>query len=264
MAVLWTAAGLFLLYLFLIAPRVPRRDLGKLAGLYAHRGLWNEERPENSLAAFKAAAEQGFGIEFDIQLTKDGQMAVFHDDSLKRVCGVDRMVADCTLAELKTLRLKNTEETIPTLDEFLETVDGKVPLVVEIKTCDRIEELCGKVAERLDRYQGLFSVESFDCRAVRWIRKNRPRWIRGQLTMGVGNRKRTAAAVMLHSQTVNVMGRPDYLACEHETDGILPLRLARLFRPNLVTWTVRSQADLDRLSRRYDILIFEAFVPKRG
>lgn len=259
---IWILPGLCFAYLFLIAPRIPKRPLKEPAGLYAHRGLWNGERPENSLSAFRAAAEQGFGMEMDVHLTKDGQTVVFHDDNLRRMCGTDRELTECTLAELKELRLKGTEERIPTFDEFLETVDGKVPLIVEIKTCERLEELCRKTAERLDRYDGQFSVESFDPRAVKWFRKNRPDWTRGQLTMGPGGRKRTLKDVMLASQMGNMLGRPDYLACEHETDGILPLRLARLFRPHLVTWTVRSQADLDRLKKRYEILIFEGFVPE--
>ena len=264
MKAIWILPGLVCVYLFLIAPRIPKRRLKEPAGLYAHRGLWNGERPENSLAAFRAATEQGFGIEMDVHLTKDGQLVVFHDDSLQRMCGTEGIITERTLAELKELRLKGTEERIPTFDEFLETVAGKVPLIVEIKTCPRIEELSEKTAARLDRYPGAFSVESFDPRAVKWIRKNRPEWTRGQLTMGPGDRPKTRKALLMASQVWNVMSRPDYLACEHETDGILPLRLARLFRPHLVAWTVRSQEDLDRLKKRYEILIFDGFVPDQA
>ena len=105
MKAIWILPGLVCVYLFLIAPRIPKRRLKEPAGLYAHRGLWNGERPENSLAAFRAATEQGFGIEMDVHLTKDGQLVVFHDDSLQRMCGTEGIITERTLAELKELRL---------------------------------------------------------------------------------------------------------------------------------------------------------------
>ena len=258
--------ALCVLYLFLIAPRVPRRPLNGLEGLYAHRGLWNGDLPENSLPAFRAAVEKGFGIETDVHITKDDQLVVFHDDSLKRMCGDRRNLPDCTLAELRRLRLAGTDETIATFDGFLETVDGKAPLVSEIKTDRRITLLCEQVNERLSRYQGPYCIESFDPRAVRWYRKHRPDIIRGQLTFGLVKPFRmpkTLLMRLLASQIGNVLGRPDFMACEYETDHSIPLRLVRLFRPHLAAWTVRSQADMDRLRGRYEIQIFEKFVPER-
>ena len=265
MIVIWILLGLFLLYLFLIAPRIPRRPLNGFEGLYAHRGLWNTERPENSLSAFRAAVEAGFGIETDVHITKDDKLVVFHDESLKRMCGDTRKLPDCTLSELRQLRLAGSGETIPTFDEFLETVDGKVPLVVEIKTDKRITLLCEMVNERLSRYEGPYCIESFDPRAVRWYRKNRPDVIRGQLTFGLVKPSRmpkTPLMRLLASQIANVLGRPDFIAAEHITDHSVPLRLVRLFRPHFAAWTVRSQADMDRLKDRYEIQIFETFVPE--
>ncbi len=258
--------ALCVLYLFLIAPRVPRRPLNGLEGLYAHRGLWNEERPENSLPAFRAAVDAGFGIETDVHITKDNQLVVFHDDSLQRMCGDGRNLPDCTLAELRQLRLAGSAEKIPTFDEFLETVNGKVPLVIEIKTDRRITLLCEQVNERLSRYAGSYCIESFDPRAVRWYKKHRPDIIRGQLTFGLvkpSKMPKTLLLRLLASQIGNALGRPDFMACEHETDHSVPLRLVRLFRPHLAAWTVRSREDMDRLKGRYEIQIFEKFVPER-
>ena len=96
----------------------------------AHRGLHDDILPENSIPAFRAALERGFNIEIDVHLSSDGHLVVFHDDNLKRVCGVDKKVAKCTLEELRTMRLKGTENTIPTFDEFLALVDGKVDAVI--------------------------------------------------------------------------------------------------------------------------------------
>ena len=128
---------LVLLYLFLVAPRMLKRaDRTLLLGWkYAHRGLFDNksEAPENSLAAFRKAVEAGYGIELDVQLSKDKKLVVFHDATLKRMCGVSGNVWDYTLEELKQFRLADSKETIPTFEEFLEVVDGRVPFILEYK-----------------------------------------------------------------------------------------------------------------------------------
>ena len=257
-------AGIFCLYLFLIAPKVPRRPLGPFKGPYAHRGLWDGQKPENSLPAFRAAVQKGFGVETDVHITADDRLVVFHDDSLKRMCGADRNIADCTLKELRQYTLLDTEENIPTFDEFLDTAQGMVPLLIEIKTDKRVLQLCRMVNDRLRSYPGPYMIESFDPRAVRWYRKNRPDVIRGQLTFGLvkpSKMPKTPITRLLASQIGNALGRPDFMACEHETDHSLPLRLVRLYRPHLAAWTIRSQEEMDKAKERYEILIFEKFVP---
>ena len=257
---------LCLIYLFLIAPRFGRRDMSAFSGhWYAHRGLWNGERPENSLPAFRAAVEGGYGIETDVHITRDDRLVVFHDDSLRRMCGDDRKLADCTLEELRALRLQDTDCLIPTLDEFLEAVGGRVPLLIEIKSDKRIALLCEMLNERLKRYDGLYMIESFDPRAVQWYRKNRPDILRGQLTFGLvkpSKAPKTMLFRLLASQIMNVLGRPDFIAAEAVTDHSLPLRLLRLWPAHWAAWTVRSQAQMDQLRSRYEIQIFEGFIPK--
>lgn len=127
-------ATLVLLYLFLVAPRMFKRaDRTPFMNVhYAHRGLFDNDSnaPENSLAAFKKAVEAGYGIELDVQLSKDKKLVVFHDATLKRMCGVDGKVWEYTLEELKKFHLKNSKEQIPTFEEFLQVVDGKVPFIL--------------------------------------------------------------------------------------------------------------------------------------
>ena len=159
-------AAVSLLLLFLVFPsarRHPARE--KLRGRYiAHRGLHDlaENTPENSLAAFRAAAEQGHMIENDIHLTADGEVVVFHDSLLKRMCGVDGRIEQMTLAGLKKCRLQGTDEQIPTLQECLEAVDGRVPLLIEFK-CDRTtcKPLCEAANKILSAYKGEYFVQSF-------------------------------------------------------------------------------------------------------
>ena len=125
---------LILLYVFLLIPRLPRRDMSALTKVdYAHRGLWNAQRPENSLSAFRSAVDSGYGIELDVHRTKDGVLVVHHDDNLKRVCGVDWRIAQSALADVRACHLSGTDEVVPTFDEVLTAVGGRVPLIVELK-----------------------------------------------------------------------------------------------------------------------------------
>ena len=144
-----------------------------LATPVAHRGLHDDIRPENSMPAFKAAIEEGYTIEIDVHLSSDGHIVVFHDDNLKRVCGVDKKVAKCTLKELKTMKLKGTDNTIPTFDEFLALVDGKVGILCEIKGLNPYDNSISKaVCERLKTYKGKIALQSFNYGAVRYCRRH--------------------------------------------------------------------------------------------
>lgn len=260
---------LILLYVFLLIPRLPRRDMSALTKVdYAHRGLWNAQRPENSLSAFRSAVDAGYGIELDVHRTKDGVLVVHHDDNLKRVCGVDRRIAQSTLAEVRACHLSGTDEVVPTFDEVLEAVGGRVPLIVELKVEQNVDSLCSAVRERMQHYNGLWCMESFDPRAVQWFRKNAPEIIRGQLAFGLGGEAahkgvKPLTAFFISTLMQHVLSRPDFLAYEAISEhGLnLPMRLVRLMRPWMVAWTIRSQEALDHTRGKYDIAVFEGFVP---
>ena len=120
-----TVLALFALWLFLIAPRARKKEIVPFLRPYAHRGLWGEGLPENSLGAFRAAADKGFAIELDIHLSADGEVVVFHDATLKRMCGREGKLGDFTAAELGKMPLNGIEnECIPTLAEVLQLVDA--------------------------------------------------------------------------------------------------------------------------------------------
>ena len=260
---------LILLYVFLLIPRLPRRDMSALTKVdYAHRGLWNAQRPENSLSAFRSAVDAGYGIELDVHRTKDGVLVVHHDDNLKRVCGVDRRIAQSALADVRACHLSGTDEVVPTFDEVLEAVGGRVPLIVELKVEQNVDSLCSAVRERMQHYNGLWCMESFDPRAVQWFRKNAPEIIRGQLAFGLGGEAahkgvKPLTAFFISTLMQHVLSRPDFLAYEAISEhGLnLPMRLVRLMRPWMVAWTIRSQEALDHTRGKYDIAIFEGFVP---
>ena len=252
---------------FLTATRLRKRPLTGLTGYdYAHRGLWGGAIPENSLPAFRAAAEAGYGIELDVQLTADRQLLVFHDDSLERMCHVARDIRECSLADLRELRLAGTDEHIPSFADALAAVDGRVPLIVEIKSCKRISLLCELADRQMRAYHGPCCVESFDPRAVRWFRRHHPEMIRGQLAFGLTRdlyQKRTLNR-FLASMTGNTFGRPDFIAFDIRTADSRPFRFVkRLFRPWTVAWTVSDQQTMNSLRSEWDLQIFEGFRPAR-
>ncbi len=232
---------------------------------HAHRGLHNKEKtiPENSLAAFEAAVNAGYGIELDILLSKDGQIVVFHDDTLKRICGIDGNVCDFTAKELSEMKLLNTEQTIPLFTQVLELVQGKVNLIVELKTGKTNNELCAKTYEILKKYNGPFCIESFDPNIVAWFRKNAPGIVRGQLTNNPSDFKqgKLYQRIILGCVLTNFMARPHFIA-----HGMLKkticVKLAELMGAVKVCWTVRDTDDIKKREYDNDAVIFEFYTPK--
>lgn len=243
-------------YLFLIFP-----GNGKKAKVFdgryiAHRGLHGGERIENSLDAFRAAISKGVGVELDIQLSADRIPVVCHDYDLKRVFGVDQRVSDMTADALRAVG-------VPCLREVLTVLDGKVPLVAEIKGETFDTEVCEKAAVLLDAYDGLYCVESFNPVHLGWFRKHRPQVIRGQLSTAFGKKpgdKRTPLHFVLRHLLLNVISRPHFIAYEYRYYG-LSARLCAAFGALMVCWTPTSQEDVVLAKKHYTTFIFEGFEP---
>jgi glycerophosphoryl diester phosphodiesterase len=234
---------------------------------YAHRGLHAPGRPENSMAAFRAALEGGYGIELDIHLMKDGNLAVIHDASLKRTAGADVKIEDLTVAELEDYRLQGTEEKIPLFSQVLALFDGKAPLIVELK-CENnnYAALCEAAMGLLDHYHGPYCVESFDPRCVLWLKKHRPRVIRGQLAENWFRTKHPMPAVLkflLACLTGNFVTRPDFTAYKFADRKMFGIDICRkLWGVQGVSWTIKSQEDLNTAENEGWIPIFEGFIPE--
>ncbi|MBR5451582.1 MAG: glycerophosphodiester phosphodiesterase [Clostridia bacterium] len=253
-------------YLFLICPSLSRHNDEKiLKGLFiAHRGLHNKDEgvPENSMAAFGRAIDGGYAIENDIHLTKDGEIVVFHDDTLDRVCGVEGKVEEKTLAELKELKLLGTNEQIPTLKECLELVDARVPMLIEFKVVGgNTKALCEKANEILKDYKGLYFVQSFYPGVLGWYKKNRPDICRGQLSTAFKGEQ-------FHKQLLgclvsNVVARPHFVSYEWKYYKKLSRRITALLGATPVCWTLRSREELDSSEPHYKTYIFENFIPNK-
>ena len=267
--ILFATAILFILYLFLICPRFRRRDKSFYSPdePFAHRGLYGNGVPENSLVAFRAAVDAGFGIELDVQMTVDGVLVVFHDYDLERLTGKAGKLNQMRFSELRELCLEGTEEKIPSLDEVLTLVDGKVPLLVELKGENfKVAPLCSAVAERLDSYRGDYCIESFNPLQLRWFKKNRPGVVRGQLVTNAvkdypqGN---FLLRFLLSHLLLDAFSRPDFVAFNGMYRWEVSLLLCRkLFRARACVWTVRDE-DKYRFALSCGVYpIFEHFCPE--
>ena len=251
--------ALFLLHILLLTTRRRRREAEAFMEFpYAHRGLHDKSTPENSLAAFLRAVEMGYGIELDVQLSADGEVMVFHDESLLRMTGCDASLYSKTREELLALSLGESEEKIPTFREVLALVDGRVPLLVEIKSDHVVLEVCRKTAELLDGYTGAYMIESFHPLAVNWFRKNRPSVVRGQLSATLFRHgKRIFSMFVVENLLLNFIARPDFVAFDYHHKNSYSFALCRFFhRPYTVSWTVKDVEGLQR-SKRFDGVIFE-------
>ncbi len=279
LAVLGSIAALLVIAAFIVVFMTAPRKASKKAAFqfhqskFAHRGIYdNNDIPENSLSAFQQAIQHGYGIEMDVRLTKDGVPVVFHDDSLRRMCNQTQLVKEIPLNELKSLHLLSTDQTIPTFEEFLRTVHGQVPLLIEFKTGipgHDVKPLCQAVDQLLKEYSGPYVIESFDYKVLEWYRKHRPTVIRGQLGMGiqcyvpamgkaaelVSKKQRFMMTHLLY----NYLGRPNFIAYRFQDIGMM-VRINQALGAKVLCWTVNNLADSTRLLKTYDGVIFEKFL----
>jgi len=217
----------------------------------AHRGLWSAKgAPENSLTAFEAAAEAGYGVELDVRLSADGEVMVFHDDRLERMVGRQGRLCDYTAAELGAMRLKDTRDPVPTLGQVFDLIDGAALIHIELKTRPGEEgPLDEAVAALVDGYAGPLAVIGFNPQSHLWWARRRPGTLRG-LTI------RDAESLVENIK----IGRPHFLAVS--TDLLMgePTRRARDAGLPILAWTIRSEIQRAELAPLYDNLIFEGFM----
>ena len=266
MTAVWIVGGIIAalagIYLFMLFPRPgAKKKYGAfLEQIYAHRGVFdNESIPENSLAAFQEAIRLGVGIEFDIHRTADGEVVVFHDATLTRMCGDPRKITEMTLKELQTMSLLNTAEKIPTLEEVLELVGDRVPLVVELKGENSDTSLCDAAMPILEKYGGRYCIESFNPLLVARYGKLAPHVMRGVLVTKYkrDGEDRGALGFVLQNLLLNFLARPDFIAARHLYGRYFPTWLCRKLGAATVAWTIRTRQEYDAARSDFDAYIVE-------
>ena len=227
----------------------------------AHRGFHGNGIPENSKPAFEKAIELGYPIETDVQLTSDLVPVCFHDDTLNRMTGKDARIWDVSFEELRSLRLADTDEQVMTFEEFLNLVDGKVPLLIEIKSQPpHNEDVAKKVIELLKGYKGEFVIQSFDPRIMKIIRKIAPSIIRGQLIEPEKNEKvKSLTHFILSHGLLNFMSKPDFINYNAQ---YLPLSKRMKRGKRVLCWTIRSEEEEKMALPFVEGYVFENIDPK--
>lgn len=257
------------LYVLSIRPCNSRRDrMEEFKSFYvAHRGLFNnKDIPENSMPAFANAVYHGYAIELDVQITKDDQLVVFHDKTLKRMCNDKRSVSKLTYAELDSLFLLNTGEKIPFFKDVLSLVSGKVPLVVEIKPEGRFIKTAELTDKLLSEYNGSYCIESFQPMVLKWFKEHSPEILRGQLSTVYTKKslkKPWWMRFLLNNLMLNFISSPDFIAYNHKYKNRFTYRVCRaIYKPFNVAWTIRSQKELVNARDVFDLFIFDSFIPR--
>lgn len=236
--------------------RSRRSELERLGAVpFAHRGLHGPDLVENSGGAIAAAVVAGFGVELDVQLSRDGEAMVFHDYELDRLTIERGPVAERTAAELQAIRLYTFNEVIPRLAQALETIDRRVPLLVELKSRDRrVAPLCRAVADALEGYEGPVGVMSFNPEVGAWFARHAPQRLRGLV---VTEQDRRGLRGRIERRLALWRSRADFLAYDVRD---LPSAFAAAARSRglpVYTWTVRTEAGHARAAAHADQIIFE-------
>lgn len=256
-------------YLFASAPGIHKKTKWQhLTGWdYAHRGLYDNEHgiPENSIAAFRRAVDKGYGIELDVHLTADNQLVVFHDDTLTRMCGMNKKISSFLYSDLMQLRLLGTEEGIPLFKDVLELIDGKVPLIIELKVDGSNQNLlCPLVWQLLSRYKGDYCIESFHPFVLQWFKRHEPQVVRGQLSCNFFKENPHCDIVLflMSNLMTNFFTHPDFIAYKYlDLDNPAVIYNRKLFHIMTVVWTIPGKPTYDRFKNKVDAMIFEGFEP---
>ena len=226
----------------------------------AHRGLWNDNIIENSIPAYINAVKHGFAIEIDLYLSKDGVLFSFHDINLKRMTGVDALITDKTYDEIKALNLLGSGLTVPTFDEVLSAVDGKVPLLIEIK--DQPDKTCvDKTVNRLKDYKGEFALQSFNPLYIKRIKKLAPTFLRGVLGTEIKQQDKSKFTnFIIRKMPLNFLVKPDFISYSYSG---LPLKKRKVKNKAVIAWTVTDNKTATALTPFVNNIIFEHFIPTK-
>jgi len=224
----------------------------------AHRGLHNDTIPENSIAAYKNAIENGYAIELDVRFSKDGEIVVFHDFTLKRMTGSNGRVIEKTYDELKQLKLENTDQTIPLFTDVLKTVNGKTPILIEVKDQPERKDLVEKTIEILKTYKGEFALQSFNPFYVIKFKKLMPEAMRGILATKLAEKQKPITNFLLRHFFFNIFSKPDFISFNIEDLPYSPINTKKC---RLITWTIRNEENLKKARKYAENIIFEHILP---
>ncbi len=239
---------------------------------FAHRGFHNREigHIENSPSAIRAAIAAGYGIEIDVQLSRDGVAMVFHDETLDRLTDQTGLLADHLAADLRKIVLKDSTDGIPTLAEVLSIVAGQTPLLIEIKdqtgdmsqTDARLEQA---TAAELKQYQGPVAVMSFNPHCMAHMAQLAPQIARGLTTSAYDYSDWAPLDPAICDQLREILDydRTGCVFISHEASDLSRPRVRDLQTQgaHIQCWTIKTKAAEQSARRLADNITFEGFIP---
>ena len=228
------------------------KDLEFLSrSLIAHRGYYNNKKgiPENSVLAFKKAIDNNYSIELDVRLTKDQKLVVFHDDNLKRVCGVNKRVKDLTYIELLKYNLFDTTLKVPLFSDVIKLVNGKVPILIETKYHNRYGVLEKILINELSNYKGLYAIQSFYPMSLLWLKRNTKDIPIGLLSSNFKNDLNRLKSIIGKTLILDLFFKTDFIS--YDVKGLPNNYLSyKRDKKKIVIWTIKNKKDYD-LARQY-------------
>lgn len=230
----------------------------------AHRGLYNEKYPENSLSAFKNAVKNNFAIELDVTCLADDIPVVFHDERLARMTGKDGFISGAKYSDICKLNLLGSKEKIPTLKEALDVIDGKVPVLIEIKNYGKVGTVEKSVWKVLQEYRGEYAIDSYNPYTLEWFKKNAPKIKRGQhASLFVDKEITGISKFFLKRMLLNKkISEPNFIVYSSEDMpnkylkkyyGVLPI----------IADAVSSDEEQQKLKDLSDNFLFDSYLPSR-
>ncbi len=205
----------------------------------AHRGFHNSQIPENTLPAFVKCVDKNYIIELDIHILSDNTIVVYHDHNLKKLTGVNKVIETLTYAQLSSIKI-DKKYTIPTLKQVMHIVDGKVPILIEIKDVDNKSKFEEELVKILDNYKGEFAIQSTNPFVIDWFYKNRKDYVIGLIVFNDLNYKLVKKYIK----------KIDFISVYKKQ---LPFKINKL----VLGWTIRKQSEYEKYKYLCDNLICE-------
>lgn len=223
----------------------------------AHRGLHSTFIPENSLLSFQKAFENNYAIEFDLTITKDEKVVVFHDDNLLRLCNIDKNIEEVDYSYLRDLKLSSSDEKIPLFEDLLSLTNEKITLIIEIKKHNIIGVLENTVVELLNNYKGEYFICSFDKNILTWFKNNNPQLKRGLIFESSPKKFEKYDKVLFLYKYFKI--KPDFISLDYKLIDRSIMSFCKKNSLELITWTIRNKEDYEKVKEKVDGVIFESF-----
>ena len=226
--------------------------------IISHRGIHDNIKVyENTLESFKLALKKKYIIELDVHLTKDKKIIVFHDYNTKRITNIDKVVEKSTYQELNNQDILH----IPTLDEVLSLVKGKVPLLIEIKQKSKVGPLEENLMNILKDYNGKYAIQSFNVRTLYWFKKHYPTILRGQLSYNYKTVKMNKISkILLKNMFFNFLTKPNFISYRYNDLSLKKIKKYKKKGILLLAWTINNKKEYNKYKKEYDNLICEKFI----